>query len=86
MNFGPQPITLNSLFLTYLHNLRSMSISPLPPALSVKMRQVQRLEDKKRQLSANMLEVHKKNIINYNELNKTIDFGIENAINQCKVQ
>lgn len=63
-----------------------MSISPLPPALSVKMRQVQRLEDKKRQLSANMLVVHEKNIINYNELNKTIDFGIENAINQCKVQ
>ena len=50
------------------------------------VRQDQRQGDKKRQLASNKLEGFKKIIFNYGELGETIYFGIENAINQCKVQ
>jgi len=49
------------------------------------MRQVQRFHDKKRQFSSHKQEGFEKNLINYNGLGETIYFGIENAINQCKV-
>ena len=50
------------------------------------MRQVQRYGDKKCQLSFQNLEGLKKIIFNYAELDEIIYFGIENAINKCKVQ
>jgi hypothetical protein len=62
-----------------------MSTSSLPPVLCFKMRQVQRFQDKKRQFSSNKLGGFKKNLINYGWLGETTNFGIENAINQCKV-
>ena len=63
-----------------------MSISPLPPVLSFKVRQVQRFQDKKRQFSSHGLEGFEKNLFNSRWLGETICFGIENAINKCKVQ
>jgi hypothetical protein len=50
------------------------------------MTQVQRDRDKKRQLSFSSLEGYRKIIFNFDKLNKMIRFGIENAINECKVQ
>jgi len=62
-----------------------MSISPLPPVLCFKMRQVQRFQDKKRQFCSHKLEGFEKNLFNYSGLGEPIYFGIENAINQRKV-
>jgi len=62
-----------------------MSI-PLPaPALCIRMRQVQRWEDKKCQLLSEESRGLRKIIINYSGLKEIIYFGIENAINNCKV-
>jgi hypothetical protein len=62
-----------------------MSISPSACVRYTRMRQLQLFEDKKRQFSPHKLESFKKNLFNYRGLDKTICFGIENAINQCKV-
>jgi hypothetical protein len=48
--------------------------------------QVQRKGDKKCQLSSPIFRSLKKNLFNYGELNENGHFGIENAINECKVQ
>jgi len=50
------------------------------------MAQVQQDLDKKRQLSFSSLEGLKKILFNFDELNKINRFGIENAVNECKVQ
>jgi hypothetical protein len=50
------------------------------------MAQVQHDRDKKCQLSFKTLGGLKKILFNFGVLNKTARFGIENAINQCKVQ
>ena len=50
------------------------------------MAQVQQDLDKKCQLSFSSLEGLKKILFNFDELNKITRFGIENAINECKVQ
>jgi excisionase family DNA binding protein len=42
--------------------------------------------DKKCQLSSQNLEGPKTLLCNFNDLDKSVRFGIENAINQCKVQ
>ncbi len=51
----------------------------------MKMRQVQRFQDKKRQFSSHKLEAIEKNLFNYTGLDESIYLGIENAINKCKV-
>jgi len=50
------------------------------------MAQVRHEGDKKRQLSPLSLEGPEKIIFSFSQLNKINRFGIENAINQCKVQ
>ena len=50
------------------------------------MAQVRQDLDKKCQLSSQSLEGLKKILFNFDELNKINRFGIENAINECKVQ
>ncbi len=50
------------------------------------MAQVQHDRDKKCQLSSKSLEGLKKSLHNFDDLNKTSQIGIENAINQRKVQ
>jgi len=50
------------------------------------MAQVQHNLDKKCQLSFRKLEDFKKLLFNFNDLNESNCFGIENAIKECKVQ
>ena len=50
------------------------------------MTQVQHNQDKKCQLSSSSQEGFIKILFNSDGLNKSGQFGIENAINQCKVQ
>ena len=50
------------------------------------MAQVRHEGDKKWQLSPLSLDCPKKIVFNFSQLNKINRFGIENAINECKVQ
>lgn len=61
-------------------------LSPNLPILSVRTGQVQQNGDKKCHLSFSKSRGKRDFIFNIKDLNKTVRFGIENAINYCKVQ